>query len=73
MLRNYGSSVRYYFEDDDGVIAIELNKNDFITLSIDGGQRGVGGDMPGCAYLHKPYKLSQTGKHSFSFIIEKID
>lgn len=47
----------------------ELKKDSFYTLCIDDRQRGVGGDMPGCAYLHKPYKM-QRGNYSFAFKIE---
>lgn len=50
----------------------ELKKDDFYTLCIDGRQRGVGGDMPGCAYLHKPYKM-QRGSYSFAFKIKAIN
>lgn len=50
----------------------ELKNDDFYTLCIDGRQRGVGGDMPGCAYLHKPYKM-QRGSYSFAFKIKAIN
>lgn len=50
----------------------ELKNDDFNTLCIDGRQRGVGGDMPGCAYLHKPYKM-QRGSYSFAFKIKAIN
>ena len=49
----------------------ELEEDDFFTLCIDGAQRGVGGDMPGAAYLHKPYKRGSFKKYSFSFRISK--
>lgn len=49
----------------------ELEKDDFLTLNIDHRQRGVGGDMPGCAYLHEPYKL-RSGTYSYIFTIEKL-
>ena len=49
----------------------ELKEDDFLTLCIDGAQRGVGGDMPGAAYLHKPYKLQSFKEYSFSFRISK--
>ncbi len=35
----------------------KLQKDSFLTLNLDCKQRGVGGDMPGCAYLHEPYKM----------------
>ena len=50
----------------------ELKEDSFYTLCIDDRQRGVGGDMPGCAYLHKPYKM-QRGNYSFAFKIKAIN
>ncbi|MDR2753164.1 MAG: DUF4981 domain-containing protein [Oscillospiraceae bacterium] len=35
----------------------EVTPDPFLTLCVDGFQRGVGGDMPGWAVLHAPYKL----------------
>ena len=49
----------------------ELEKDNCITLCLDAAQRGVGGDMPGCAYLHKPYKLKSGKTYSFEFRISK--
>lgn len=49
----------------------ELKEDDFLTLNIDHRQRGVGGDMPGCAFLHEPYKL-KSGNYSYYFRIEKV-
>jgi len=37
----------------------ELKKDPFVTLMLDAAQRGVGGDLPGFAMLHKPYRLRQ--------------
>ncbi len=48
----------------------ELERDRFITLNIDARQRGVGGDMPGCAYLHKPYKLPPR-KYTYKFTIHR--
>ena len=48
----------------------ELIPDEYYTLCIDGRQRGVGGDMPGCAYLHEPYKM-KAGNYSFAFKIEE--
>lgn len=50
----------------------ELEKDDCLTLCLDAAERGVGGDMPGCAYLHKPYKLKGGKEYSFKFRISKI-
>lgn len=49
----------------------ELVPDDFLSLNIDCRQRGVGGDMPGCTYLHKPYKM-KCGKYSFSVKIKGV-
>ena len=51
----------------------ELIPDDYLTLCLDGAQRGVGGDMPGVAMLHKPYKLSSFKEYSFKFRIGKIN
>lgn len=49
----------------------ELEKDDFVTLCLDGAMRGVGGDMPGCAHLHKEYKLNSHKKIEFEFRISE--
>ena len=49
----------------------ELAKDNRITLSLDAAMRGVGGDMPGCAYLHDPYKLKAGSSCSFEFRISR--
>ena len=46
-----------------------LEKDNFLTLNLDCCQRGVGGDMPGCAYLHEPYKM-RPKKYAFEFVIK---
>ncbi len=49
----------------------ELKKDGYLTLNIDHRQRGVGGDMPGNACLHDPYKL-KCGKYSYSVRLKGI-
>ena len=49
----------------------ELKEDDFLTLNIDHRQRGVGGDMPGAAFLHKEYKL-RSGTYSYHVKLEKV-
>lgn len=53
----------------------ELKFDDTLTVNVDGGQRGVGGDVPGCAWLKPQYRLKfgKTYKVEFlmSFISEK--
>jgi beta-galactosidase len=48
----------------------ELEEDPFLTLNIDGYQRGVGGDLPGCTYLHTPYKLPH-GTYAYSFVLRR--
>jgi len=50
----------------------ELEKDPYLTLCLDAAERGVGGDMPGCAYLHEPYKLKSGKGYSFTFRISKV-
>lgn len=47
----------------------ELKHGDKLTVNIDGGQRGVGGDIPALANTKKRYKLG-AGIHKFSFEIK---
>ena len=49
----------------------ELEEDEYLSLSIDAKQRGVGGDMPGTACLHEPYKMKR-GSYSFAFKIEGV-
>jgi len=49
----------------------ELLPDDCIHLCVDGRQRGVGGDMPGSAYLHATYKL-KAGKYSYKFVMKRV-
>ncbi|MCR5485526.1 MAG: DUF4981 domain-containing protein [Clostridiales bacterium] len=50
----------------------ELKKDDFLTLNLDGFECGVGGDMPGVACLHEPYKI-QKGEYSYSFTVKRAE
>lgn len=50
----------------------ELVKDDYLTLNIDHRQRGVGGDMPGNACLHEPYKL-KSGTYAYSFRLKGVE
>ena len=47
----------------------ELKSDDFITLNLDAAQRGVGGDLPGNAVLHEPYKMKSGKKYCFEFTL----
>ena len=48
----------------------ELKYEDKLTVSVDGMQRGVGGDVPAIASLKKPYMIDANKKHSFSVLIK---
>ena len=48
----------------------ELENTDITTLSIDHMQVGVGGDMPGQAYVREPYLMKKGEKQAYSFMIE---
>lgn len=69
----FGFNLGYYTPEklDKATHLFELEKDNCITLCLDAAQRGVGGDMPGCAYLHKPYKLKSGKSYSFEFRISK--
>jgi len=47
----------------------ELKPDDYITLNLDAAQRGVGGDLPGNAVLHEPYKMKSGKKYCFEFTV----
>ncbi|MGN1096878.1 MAG: beta-galactosidase small subunit, partial [Christensenellales bacterium] len=46
----------------------ELEREETIDICIDGGQRGVGGDVPAFACTLHKYKLNH-GKHSFEVLL----
>ena len=48
----------------------ELKYEDKFTVSVDGKQRGVGGDVPAIASLKKPYKIDANKKYSFSVLLK---
>ncbi len=72
--KTLGFSAGYYSQEtiDSADHLYDLAADDFIHLHVDGFQRGVGGDMPGSAYLHAPYKL-KPGKYSYRFLIKKAE
>ena len=49
----------------------ELVKDEYYSLCIDDRQRGVGGDMPGSACLHEPYKMHK-GSYSFAVTLKGV-
>jgi len=50
----------------------ELWDDGCLHLSIDAFQRGVGGDLPGCACLHEPYKMP-PGRYELKFQIKSAN
>ncbi len=69
----FGFNLGYYTPEklDKAKHLFELKKDGFITLCLDAAMRGVGGDMPGCAHLHKEYRLNSHKKIEFRFRISK--
>ena len=49
----------------------ELKLQDFVTVNIDQMQCGVGGDYPGVAKLHEPYKIHKGKKYVFEYTISQ--
>ena len=45
----------------------ELGSLDYLTVNIDGAQRGVGGDTPGIAMLKPQYKIRPGKPQSLKF------
>ena len=50
----------------------EINRDNDITVTVDSVQQGLGGDMPGQAYVRDKYKLKANEKQSIFFLIETI-
>lgn len=48
----------------------ELENLDYLTVNIDGKQRGVGGDVPAIAYTKPPYKILRNQLHSLNFRVK---
>ena len=46
---------------------------DITTLNIDHMQIGVGGDLPGQAFVREPYLMKKGEKQAYSFIIEPVE
>ncbi|MDD4315587.1 MAG: glycoside hydrolase family 2 TIM barrel-domain containing protein [Clostridia bacterium] len=54
---------------DDAKHLHELDSLDYLTINIDGAQRGVGGDIPALAMLKPHYKLHPKVPHTLAFRI----
>ena len=50
----------------------EINRDNDITVTVDSVQQGLGGDMPGQAYVRDKYKLKANEKQSIFFLLETI-
>lgn len=48
----------------------ELKREDFLTVCVDGRQRGVGGDVPAIASLKPQYKIKGGKEHSFGVFLK---
>ncbi|MCD7872266.1 MAG: DUF4981 domain-containing protein, partial [Clostridiales bacterium] len=46
--------------------------NEITALNIDHQQIGVGGDLPGQAFVREPYLMKKGVKQSYSFVIEPV-
>lgn len=59
--RAFSFNASYYSPEewDRAEHLYDLKRDDYITLMLDAAQRGVGGDLPGFAMLHKQYRLEQ--------------
>ncbi len=73
MDKSFGFNLGFYSPEklDKAKHLYELQKDNCLTLSLDAAERGVGGDMPGCAYLHKPYKVNSFKEYGFTFRISR--
>jgi len=49
----------------------ELTARDFVTVNVDYMQCGVGGDFPGVANLHEPYRIHKGKSYAFKYTISK--
>ncbi len=65
----------YHYTTDGLEKATHINDipyENITTLNIDHKQIGVGGDMPGQAFVREPYLMKKGEKQAFSFVIEPV-
>lgn len=61
----------YSMEDLEAAAHIhELPRREEVTVNLDAMQCGVGGDLPGVANLHEPYRIHKNQSYSYSFTIQ---
>ena len=66
----------YHYTTDGLEKATHINDipyEDITTLNIDCKQLGVGGDLPGQAYVREPYQMKKGDKQAYSFMIEPVE
>lgn len=51
----------------------ELNRNNNINVTVDSIQQGIGGDMPGQAFVRDKYQVKANVKRSLFFLIEPVN
>lgn len=65
----------YHYTTDDLEKATHIHNipyKDITTLNIDHKQLGVGGDLPGQAFVREPYLMKKGEKQAYSFVIEPV-
>lgn len=65
----------YYYTTDGLEKATHINDipyEDITTVNIDHRQLGVGGDLPGQAFVREPYTMPKGQKQEYSFVITPI-
>jgi beta-galactosidase len=69
-----GVSAWPYSADDLAAVThnYQLPRRDFITVSLDGWQMGVGGDTSWGLPVHKEYRILAKGKYEFSFDLRPL-
>ena len=60
------------FELEEFEHVTDVNRENDITVTVDSVQQGIGGDMPGQAYVRDKYKLKKGDSLSVQFLIEFI-
>ncbi|MGN1201654.1 MAG: glycoside hydrolase family 2 TIM barrel-domain containing protein, partial [Eubacterium sp.] len=65
----------YHYTTDGLEKATHINNipyEDITTLNIDHMQCGVGGDLPGQAFVREPYLMKKGVKQAYSFVMEPV-
>lgn len=70
----FEASVHPYTLDmlDEAKHLHELEKLNFLTVNIDGMQRGVGGDIPAIAVIKPQYKIKKKDLHTLKFRLKLL-